>query len=260
MRITVAQIESGTDIDRNLATIERVASQAADAGSQLVVFPEYATYEKPRVDRSFVEHAQPRDGAIVGQLTRIARQSRIAVVAGIVEQSDDPDRAFNTLLAIDSDGAILDSYRKIHLFDCEGFKESTHIRTDPVPRSVTVVIDGVRFGLLTCYDLRFPELARVLTEAGAQVLLVCSSWVPGPYKIGQWLTLAAARAIENSVYVVAVNQTSPASIGHSVIVDPMGSVLEQCGESTETRTADLLPAVVAAVRARFPVHAHRRLC
>lgn len=111
------------------------------------------------------------------------------------------------LVAFGPDGARLAFYRKIHLFDAQGFGESTFIKpsTDPVAFDC----GGARFRLMTCYDLRFPELARSLADAGAQVVLVCSSWVPDTHKTEQWLALNAARAIENSVYVAGVCQAPP---------------------------------------------------
>jgi predicted amidohydrolase len=104
----------------------------------------------------------------------------------------------NTLVAFGPDGGRLASYRKIHLFDAQGFGESEFIKPGPSTAPVVFEHGGVRFGLMTCYDLRFPELARSLAGAGARVLLVCSSWVPGEHKTEQWLALNAARAIENS--------------------------------------------------------------
>ena len=110
-------------------------------------------------------------------------------MAGVVESSHDPARAYNTLAAFGSDGALLAAYRKIHLFDAQGFGESTFIKPAPSTEPVVFDVGGVRFGLMTCYDLRFPEQARGLSDAGAQVLLVCSSWVPGDHKTAQWLAL-----------------------------------------------------------------------
>jgi predicted amidohydrolase len=126
------------------------------------------------------------------------RRHRIVLVAGVVETSDEQGRAYNTLVAFGLDGGRLAFYRKIHLFDAQGFGESEFIKPGPSTAPVVFEHGGVRFGLMTCYDLRFPELARSLAGAGARVLLVCSSWVPGEHKTEQWLALNAARAIENS--------------------------------------------------------------
>ncbi|WP_240987320.1 nitrilase-related carbon-nitrogen hydrolase [Arthrobacter sp. Soil736] len=149
--------------------------------------------------------------------------------------------------------------RKIHLFDTQGFGESTYIK--PGPSTSPVVFDhgGARFGLMTCYDLRFPELARSLADAGAQVLLVCSSWVPGTHKTEQWLALNAARAIENSVYVAGVCQAPPVSVGRSILVDPMGVVEADLGLEPGVRGVDISLEAVARVRELFPMFRQRRL-
>nr|WP_246255984.1 nitrilase-related carbon-nitrogen hydrolase [Pseudarthrobacter oxydans] len=199
-------MESGADIQVNLAAIDRFAAEATRDGAALVAFPEYATYEKKKADATFPAVAEPLDGPVCQELADIARRHRIALVAGVVETSDEPGRAYNTLVAFGPDGGRLAFYRKIHLFDAQGFGESTFIKPGPSTAPVVFEYGGVRFGLMTCYDLRFPELARSLADGGAQVLLVCSSWVPGEHKTEQWLALNAARAIENSVYVAGVCQ------------------------------------------------------
>src|SRR6476620_8682949 len=195
VRIALGQLESGTDIQANLAAIDRFAAEAARDGATLVAFPEYATYEKKKVDATFPAVAEPLDGPVCQELAGTARRHRIAVVAGVVETSEEPGKAYNTLVAFGPDGGRLAFYRKIHLFDAQGFGESTFIKPGPSTRTVVFEHGGARFGLMACYDLRFPELARSLADGGAEVLLVCSSWAPGTHKTEQWLALNAARAI-----------------------------------------------------------------
>jgi len=259
MRITLVQLGSGTDIDSNLDFIADSCSRAAADGSELVVFPEYSTYEKDQLDQSFVDMAQPLEGPIGGRLAGIAEQNGIALVAGVVEASDEPGRAFNTLLSLGPDGSHLAVYRKIHLFDCQGFQESRFIKPAPDLLPVTFPCGGLVIGLMTCYDLRFPELARALSDAGAQVLLVCSSWVPGPLKVEHWTTLARARAIENGVYVAAVTQAAPVSIGRTMLVDPLGVVVRELGAAPEAVTVEVDAGAVAAAREQFPTWSHHRL-
>lgn len=172
MWIALGQLESGADIRANLAAINRFAAEASRDGAALVAFPEYATYEKKKVDATFPAVAEPLDGPVCRELAAIARRHRIALVAGVVETSEEPGRAYNTLVAFGPDGGLLAFYRKIHLFDAQGFGESTFIKPGPSTAPVVFEHGGVRFGLMTCYDLRFPELARSLADAGAQVLLV----------------------------------------------------------------------------------------
>ncbi|MBB6404470.1 carbon-nitrogen hydrolase family protein [Arthrobacter sp. AZCC_0090] len=265
MRITLAQIDSGTDVGRNLALIEDYCARAAQEGSDLIVFPEYSTYEKSRVDQSFVDMAEPLDGPVAAKLHATAARYGITVVAGLLEASEEQDafeerrRAFNTLVAIGPDGSRLASYRKIHLFDCQGFRESEYIKPAPEPVPATFSCGGMTFGLMTCYDLRFPELARILAEAGAQSLLVCSSWVPGTGKSEQWATLAKARGIENGMYVAAVSQTPPVSIGYSMLIDPLGTVVHSLGTEPSIATLDLSPHAVQEAREHFPTLRHHRL-
>ncbi|WP_426976339.1 carbon-nitrogen hydrolase family protein [Pseudarthrobacter sp. O4] len=259
MRIALGQLESGTDIKANLAAIDRFAAAAARDGATLVAFPEYATYEKKTLDDTFPGVAEPLDGPICQELARTARRHRIALVAGVVETSEEPGKAYNTLVAFGPDGNRLASYRKIHLFDAQGFGESTFIKPGPSTNPVVFESGGVRFGLMACYDLRFPELARSLADAGAQVLLVCSSWVPGTHKTEQWLALNAARAIENSVYVAGVCQAPPLSVGRSILVDPMGVIEADLGLEPGVQAADVWLETVARVREAFPMFRQRRL-
>lgn len=259
MRIALGQLESGTDIQANLVAIDRFAAEAARDGAALVAFPEYATYEKKKVDATFPQVAEPLDGPVCQELANTARRHRIGLVAGVVETSEEPGKAYNTLVAFGPDGGRLAFYRKIHLFDAQGFGESAFIRPGPSTAPVVFEHGGVRFGLMTCYDLRFPELARSLADAGAQVLLVCSSWVPGTHKTEQWLALNAARAIENSVYVAGACQAPPVSVGRSVLVDPMGVVEADLGLEACIRTVEVLPETVDRVRESFPMFRQRRL-
>jgi deaminated glutathione amidase len=259
MRLTLVQPGSGTDININLDFMEDTCTRAAADRADLVVFPEYSTYEKDQLDQSFVDAAQPLDGPAGRRLAGMAARNRTALVAGVIETSDEPGRAFNTLLALGADGGQLAAYRKIHLFDCQGFQESRFIKPSPDLRPVTFTCGGIVVGLMTCYDLRFPELARALADAGAQVLLVCSSWVPGPLKVEHWTTLARARAIENGVYVAAVTQAAPVSIGRSMLVDPLGVVVRELGAAPESVTVEVDAGAVAAAREQFPTWSHHRL-
>lgn len=259
MRIALGQLESGTDVGANLAAMDRFAGDAARDGARLIAFPEYATYEKKIVDASYPAAAEPVDGPVCRALAAIACRHGLALVAGTVETSQDPGRAYNTLVAFGPGGELLASYRKIHLFDAQGYGESRFISPGPSTTPVVFAVDGVRFGLMTCYDLRFPELARELADAGAEVLLVCSSWVPGEHKTGQWLALNAARAIENGVYVAAPCQAPPISVGHSLLVGPMGVLEADLGLTPGVRTVVISRAALASARQQFPTAEQRRL-
>ncbi|WP_426516007.1 carbon-nitrogen hydrolase family protein [Diaminobutyricibacter sp. McL0618] len=249
MRLALAQIDSGTDKLRNLELIAHRARAASDAGADLVVFPEFSMYEKKVVDSTFSNAAEPLDGPFVDGLRALAVDGGLTIVAGVVEQAEGDERPFNTLVAIGPSGTIDARYRKVHLFDSFGFRESDSIRPSDTLEPVVLDVDGVTVGLMACYDLRFPELARELANAGAELMLACSSWVPGTGKIDQWRVLAQARAIENVCFFAGVSQLPPISIGHSLLVDPMGGVIGSLGTEPNVKTFDVDASVVATARA-----------
>jgi len=263
MRVCLAQIASGTDIAHNLELIQQAAQRAATEGADVVVFPEYAMYEKKAIDASFAAAAESVAGPFVTALSTTAAALQITIVAGIVETNELDPRPFNTLVVLGPDGGLRARYRKMHLFDSYAFRESEWIcpATDLTPVVCDVVTpsgDSLQIGLMTCYDLRFPELGRELAEAGAELVLVCSSWVPGPQKNDQWRILAQARAIENSYFVGAVSQCPPISIGRSLLCDPAGRVLGELGRQPGSLTVDIDPDEVRKARHRNPTLNHRR--
>lgn len=259
MRIGLAQIAAGDDVPANLRAACDAIDRAAMGGADLVVLPEYTMYERKVVDASFAAAAEPLDGPFATVIAARARHHGIAVVVGLVEEAAHEDRPFNTLAVFSPSGELLTRYRKIHLFDAFGFRESEWIAPAPDPVPVVVPIAGMRVGLLTCYDLRFPELSRALVDAGAELLVVAASWVPGPAKAEQWRVLAQARAVENGCFVAAACQAEPISIGRSVIVRPDGTVLGEAGGPVELLTGDVDVDAVIAARRRDPALANRRL-
>jgi predicted amidohydrolase len=257
MRLSLAQIDSHTDKEQNLALVEEFARRAADDGADLVAFPEYSMYEKKVVDASFGPAAEPLDGPFVTGVTSLASRLGVTIAVGVVEKNGDAP-PFNTIVVIDPAGALLARYRKIHLFDSYGFHESASITPSPSLEPVTFAVSGATVGLMTCYDLRFPEHGRELADAGAGLVLACSSWVPGEGKADHWRVLAQARAIENSYFVGAVSQVPPVSIGRSLLVNPAGRIVGELGEAPAAASFDLDLAEVAAARERDPALDNRR--
>ena len=156
------------------------------------------------------------------------------------------------------DGTLQATYRKIHLYDSFGYKESDALHAGPLT-PVVVDVAGFGVGLMTCYDLRFPELARLLVDRGAEVLVIPAAWVAGPRKVEHWRTLVRARAIENTVFVVAAAQPGPRYTGHSLVVDPLGDILAEAGEGAEALRATLDSSVLEEARRTNPSLANRRL-
>lgn len=258
MKVAVCQMVSGLDKGANLEEISRLTALAAEDGAQLAVFPEFAMYDAPALNDEFVAQAEALDGAFVTALVEIARRTGVAIVAGMLEAIPDEERGFNSLVLVTPEHGLSRVYHKAHLYDAFGMKESDCIRPGELGGPVTFTIDGTTVGMLTCYDLRFPEAARQHADAGVDLLLYPAAWVPGPRKEDHWNTLARARAIENTLYVAAVSQGPAIGTGGSVIIDPMGITLGEIGERSGIATADIQPDRVAQVRSVNPSLLNRR--
>ena len=257
-RVAVVQFAPTADKQANLRRIGALAAEAAAAGAQLVVFPEYSSYFTDPMDSSFAENAEALDGSFVTGLRALARELSIHLVAGIAEGVADSERFSNTLVAIEPGGHVVATYRKQHLYDAFGQKESHWVIPGAITEPETFTVGDLTVGLQTCYDLRFPEITRSLVDAGAGLILVPSEWVAGPNKLHAWRTLLAARAIENTVYFAAADHPPPIGVGSSVILDPQGLVLAELGGEQGIASAMLDSAELAAVRARNPSLALRR--
>ena len=256
--VAVTQFSAGLDKDVNRKLVTEAIGAAAEAGADLVVAPEYSMYWDAKNVGTDPTYPEPLDGPFATAVRETAKAKGIAVVAGMTETVDDDKRPSNTLIAVDAAGELLGVYRKIHLYDAFGFRESDTIRPAPITSPLTFTIGDLTFGAMTCYDLRFPELARTLVDAGANALILPAAWVVGPAKEDQWTTLVRARAIENTVYVCAAGQTGPYCAGQSLIADPMGAVAASAGESPGMAVARLSADRIAAVRVKYPSLANRR--
>jgi len=256
--IAVAQFAPGADARDNLASIRSLVADAVARGARLVVFPEYSSFFVPSLGQQLVDAAEPLDGPFVAGLVGLAREFGVYLVAGLVESSDEPSRFSNTLVAVSPEGELVATYRKLHLYDAFGDKESTWVKPGEVEEPQTFDVDGFTVGLQTCYDLRFPEVTRRLVDAGATLVLVPSEWVRGPLKEHHWRTLLIARALENTIYIAAADHMPPIGVGNSMIVDPMGVELASIGEIRDVATAVLRPARIATVRALNPALELRR--
>jgi predicted amidohydrolase len=255
LRLALVQKASSLEPAENRDALAGIA-RVLEPDTGLVVLPEafMRDFGAPGSDLAAV--AEPLDGPFVAALTAFAAQQRTTVVAGMFERSEDPERPFNTLAVVDGDG-LRASYRKIHLYDSFGYKESDRLVAGPLA-PVLVDVDGFRVGLMTCYDLRFPELARELVGRGAELLVVPSAWVAGPGKVHHWRTLATARAIENTVYVAAVGQPGPRYTGHSLVAGPAGELLAEVGDGDHVLSASVGRDALDEARTTNPSLANRR--
>ncbi|MEO3780462.1 carbon-nitrogen hydrolase family protein [Micromonospora sp. B11E3] len=254
----MAQFRATTDKAANLATIESLVKQAASRESRLVVLPENAMYSNPDPTADITADTEPLDGPFASAVAGLARQHGLAIVVGMTEApAPGGQKATNAVLAVDEHGDQIGVYRKVHLYDAFGYRESDRVEAHP-PRALTFGIDGLTFGVMTCYDLRFPEMARFLVDAGADAIVVPAEWAVGPAKEDHWVTLARARAMENTAYVLACGQTGPTCTGQSIVVDPMGMVVASAGEGPGLASATITAARVTVVRAKNPSLSHRR--
>lgn len=262
----VAQLQSGDDLNENLATCVRLIARAKARGASFCGLPENFAFFGPERERRDV--AEPADGSgpILGTLRAAAVEHRIAVLAGgFPERSPDVERPHNTAVLISPDGALSRPYRKIHLFDVEvgdgaSYQESR--ATFAGDEVVVVDLPPFKLGLSICYDLRFPELYRKLIDHGANLLAVPAAFTLATGK-DHWLALLRARAIESQSYVVAPAQCGAhpgnrRTFGKSCIVDPWGDVVAQAAEGEGIAVATLDLAYLEQVRSRLPSLRHRR--
>jgi predicted amidohydrolase len=256
--IAVAQFAPLDDAADNLATIRSLCEAAVGRGAKLVVFPEYASYFSPTLGQGFVDAAEPIDGPFIQGVRALAIELGVHLVVGLVERIDEPSRFSNTLVAVSPRGDILAAYRKLHLYDAFGEKESTWVKPGEIRPPEVFRFGDFTVGLQTCYDLRFPEVTRRLVDAGVDLVLVPSEWVRGPLKEHHWRTLIVARALENTIYVAAADHTPPIGVGNSMIVDPMGVVLASSGEAVDVAVATISSDRVAATRQVNPALQLRR--
>jgi predicted amidohydrolase len=266
MRVAAVQMTSIPDKEQNLATANQLIAAAADAGAELVALPEL--FNLWGSARALREGAEPLDGPTITWAQEIATTRKITLLAGsIVERSTqaDHDHLHNTSCLIDPAGAIVGTYRKIHLFDVDVpgavHRESATITAG----NEVVVVDAglLRIGMATCYDLRFPELFREHLRRGANTVVLPSAFTAATGK-DHWEPLLRARAIENQVFVIAAAQVGACpeeqgpTYGNSMIVDPWGEVLARAGgEQTGFVAADLDFARQDEVREKLPSLANR---
>lgn len=255
LQVRIWQHASALDPAENLAALDRAEDMLA--GTDLLVLPEAFARDFGEQGSDLAPYAEPLDGPFGSKVAQLARSAGAHMVAGMFESSPDPARPFNTLVLAGPEQVT--PYRKIHLYDSFGYRESDRVHPGPIEPTV-VPVTAARVGLLTCYDLRFPEQARALSAAGADLLVLPAAWVAGDRKLAHWQTLVRARAIENVAWVVAAAQPGPRYTGHSMVVAPTGDVVAEAGGEDDvvlTETLDL--EAVRVARERNPSLANRRM-
>jgi deaminated glutathione amidase len=252
-RIALAQVTASEKKGENLERGASLMGEAADAGAALVILPElfmaYTTLQQSPAELRDI--AEELDGPFVTRLAEEARRKRIHLVVGIIERSRKRDKVHNTVVMIGPDGKRIAVHRKLQLFDSFGYKESG--RFEPAAD-----IEGAfdtkigRMGMMSCYELRFPEIARILARQGAQLIVVPTGWVGGRMKEEHLHTLAKARALENTVFVAVASQTGRIFSGRSVVVDPFGVPICDAGEEEGLVTTEIDLDRIRRVRETLP--------
>jgi len=258
-KIAMAQIKSSTNKQANLHTAVTLIDEAKRKNAELVAFPEFLMAFSPgnQTAEELTRVAEPVDGPFITELRDAARANGVAILAPIYEISSVANRVFDTAVWIDATGKIASIYRKLHLYDAFGFKESDkfHPGADIAP---LVGPNEASFGMMICYDLRFPEMARMLALRGANVIVAPSGWVQGDFKVEHWRTMIKARALENGCFVVAPNQVGNIYTGHSLAVDPLGRTLVDLGDREGLEVAQIDVGLVKEIREKLPLLKNRR--
>ena len=255
-RLTLHQWEPTANPQENLEVIRSVVAAAQSEGSTLALFPEYSSaLEGGRLTAQTA--TVTRDGEWVSSLRELTAETGVTVVVGALVISGATPLPRNTMLAV-SAGNIVASAEKLHLYDAFGAQESAMISEGEIGPCELFDWAGMKVGMMACYDLRFPEVARRLADAGASAIVVPAQWMAGPHKNLHWETLLRARAIENQVWVMGINQPGPYAIGVSQVIDPTGQSVLALGEDAETASCELDASRVAHTREENPMDSARR--
>jgi predicted amidohydrolase len=266
-KVAAVQMTSTDDVAQNLATAARLTREAIADGAGLVVLPECFALLGPEQGKLAIAESLPEGGPILAQFSALAREHGAELVlGGFWERASDPNKVRNACVHVGADGRVHAVYRKIHLFDVD-LTDGTRLRESAtVEPGTEPVVTDTRFGKLglsVCYDLRFPELYRVLVERGAIALAIPAAFTMTTGK-DHWHVLLRARAIEAQSYVIAAAQTgrhfgTRVSYGHALICDPWGTVLSECGEGEGYAIATIDNAAIERVRSSLPSLRHRRM-
>jgi deaminated glutathione amidase len=260
--VSIVQMRSSEDKMENLELSVDFIREAAKKKSNLICFPEFQMAYSPESQSAnqLSEIAESvNDGNFITTLRKAAKVNKISIISTIYEKSNSgfDNRVYDTVVLIDSKGEISSVYRKLHLYDALGFKESDKMMAgNMIEKPVKTSVGNI--GLMICYDIRFPEMSRILTVKGANVLVSPSAWVHGVMKEEHWQTLLKARAIENGLYIIAPDQVGNIFSGRSMAVDPFGVVLLDMGNREGMEVVEIDKSRVQKVRELLPLLKNRR--
>ena len=261
-RTALVQMKSTVNKEQNLAYSLELINEAAKDKARLICFPEFQMAYSPPEQKpeALNKIAEKMNGNFVSTLSYSAKQNKINVIATIYEITNTNKqyhKVFDTAIIINDLGKLKSVYRKVHLYDALGFKESKKLVAGSIIERPTRTSVG-NVGLLICYDMRFPEISRILTVNGANILASPSAWVAGVMKQEHWEIMVKARAIENGVYVIAPNQVGNIYCGHSMVIDPFGSTLVDMGNREGIEIIDIDSSRIDTIRRTLPLLMNRR--
>jgi deaminated glutathione amidase len=261
-KAAIVQMKSSVDKEINLVHSLKLINEAAKKKARLICFPEFQMAYSPPEQKSESLHkiAEKITGNFVTTLSNSAKQNRVNIVATlyeIINTSDKNHKVFDTGVIINELGKLQSIYRKVHLYDALGFKESKKLLAGSIIEKPSKTSVG-KLGLLICYDMRFPEISRILTVNGANILVSPSAWVAGFMKREHWEIMVRARAIENGVYVLAPNQVGNIYCGHSMAIDPFGSIIVDMENREGIEFIDIDSSKIDTTRRTLPLLMNRR--
>ncbi len=259
MKVALVQFKASVNKEENLKKIISYISKASSKKALLCAFPEFMMFytKSSQTSKELASLSETINGNFISSISKAAKENRIQVVGSFYEKSKKNNRVYDTSFVIDNSGKVISTYRKIHLYDALGFKESDKMIpgskiTKPIGTSIG------KIGMMICYDLRFPEMSRALAIAGSEVLIVPSAWVKGPMKEEHWITINKTRAIENGCYVIAPDQVGNIYCGRSLVVDPYGKVLVDMKKKQGIIFVDIDLKKVKEIRKVLPLLKNRR--
>jgi predicted amidohydrolase len=254
MKVALGQFAVAREWPVNAETCLGLMARAQEGGADLLVLPEGILARDIADPDLVLKAAQPLDGPFMSELLAASRGNTLTTMMSVHTPTGD-GRAWNVLVAL-RNGEIIAQYRKLHLYDAFSMQESKNVTPgNEVPPLVEVA--GFNVGLMTCYDVRFPEMARRLALDGADVMVLPAAWVKGPLKEAHWDVLVTARALENTAYMVAVGECGERNIGNSMVVDPLGVAIARAAEGPALVFADLDKNRLAHARKVLPVLENR---
>lgn len=259
-RVAIGQFEpTPDDKQQNLALARERCREARAGGAVLLVLPELALSGWADDAAGVVALAEPLDGPLATGAAALADEFGLMLVAGFYERPDDDEpRPYNVLAIFEPGRGLIATHRKAHLYDAWGYQESSEVRAGD-GELVLVDVAGLKVGIINCYEVRFPERAHRLVNAGADLLTVSAAWAKGPLKEEHWTLNLRARALENTVWVAAAGTVGPEVTGRSALVDPLGVVRAELDErSAATAVVDVSAERTEWARRVLPVLEQRR--